>query len=70
MARKETDVAVPMIEVDRKVLEATARIIGPSSAAAQALADADAHDGETAFFRSGTTILVQKKAPTSGQWRN
>jgi hypothetical protein len=58
-----------MTRVDRSVLEATAQIIGPSSAAAQALADADAHDGETAFFRLGLTIVVQKKAPT-GQWRN
>jgi hypothetical protein len=58
-----------MIPVDRSVLEATARIIGPMSAAAQALADADTHDGETAFFRLGPTIVVQKKAPT-GQWRN
>jgi hypothetical protein len=58
-----------MVEIPRGVLEATARVIGPQSAAAQALADADSHDGETVFFRSGATILVQKKAP-SGQWRN
>lgn len=58
-----------MVPVDRSVLEATARIIGPMSAAAQALADADTHDGETAFFRCGTTIVVQKK-PSLGQWRN
>lgn len=70
MAAKKTDVAMPMISIPRGVLEATARVMGPMSAAARALADADAHNGETAFFRSGTTILVQKKAPISGQWRN
>lgn len=69
MPRKKTDVALEMIPISRGVLEAAARVIGPQSAAAQALADADSHDGETAFFRCGATILVQKKAPT-GQWRN
>jgi hypothetical protein len=59
-----------MTEMSRGVLEATARILGPSSAAARALADADTHIGETAFFRCGTTILVQKKAPILEQWRN
>jgi hypothetical protein len=62
MATKETDVEVPMISIPRGVLEATARVMGPESAAAKALADADAHNGETAFFRCGTQILVQKKA--------
>ena len=57
-----------MVEVPRNVLEATARIIGPLSAAAKALADADSHDGETRFFRHGTTILVQKKAPAISRW--
>ena len=70
MPRKRTDVVASMIRLDRKVLEATARIVGPSSAAAQALADADSHNGETEFFRSGATILVKKKAPAPGQWRN
>jgi hypothetical protein len=65
----EDDIIADMTPIDRSILETTARIIGPQSAAAQALADADAHDGETAFFRWGTQIIVQKKAPT-GQWRN
>jgi len=57
-----------MTEVHRSVVEATARVMGPLSAAARALADADAHDGETAFFRHGGTILVQKKAPPISRW--
>jgi len=57
-----------MTSVPREVLEATARVMGPLSAAAKALANADAHNGETAFFRCGTTILVQKKMPAISRW--
>jgi len=57
-----------MTEVPRSVVEATARVMGPASAAARALADADSHDGETAFFRHGNTILVQKKALPASHW--
>jgi hypothetical protein len=46
--------------ISRDVLEATARILGPSSAAAQALADADSHNGVSNFFKLGNTIIVQK----------
>ena len=46
--------------ISRDVLEAAARIVGPSSAAAKALADADSHDGDTYFFKLGNTIIVQK----------
>lgn len=49
-----------MTEIPRDVIEATARILGPASAAAQALADADAHDGQSFFFRLGDMIIVQK----------
>ena len=56
-----------MASVAREVLEATAHVMGPLSAAAKALADADAHDGETAFFRCGATILVQKKAAVTSR---
>jgi hypothetical protein len=50
-----------IIAVHRSVLEATAHVIGPSSAAARALAAADEHNGESSFFRCGTVILVQMK---------
>lgn len=50
-----------IIAVHRSVLERTAHIIGPSSAAARALAAADEHEGESNFFRCGPVILVQKK---------
>lgn len=50
-----------LISIDRSVLEATAQVIGPSSAAARALASADAHEGKANFFRCGTVILVQIK---------
>lgn len=49
-----------LTKISRDVLEATARILGPSSAAAQALASADSHDGKTYFFKCGNTIIVQK----------
>jgi hypothetical protein len=64
----DDDVVSGMTPVSRSVLEATARVIGPQSAAAQALASADSHNGETKFFRCGTTILVQKKAPATSKW--
>lgn len=57
-----------MVEIHRSVLEATARVMGPESAAARALADADSHDGETAFFRHGGTILVKKTALPLSRW--
>lgn len=57
-----------MVSIHRSVLEATAHMMGPASAAAKALADADAHDGETVFFRCGSTILVQKKMPAISKW--
>jgi hypothetical protein len=63
MAKNKT-----MTEVPRSVVEATARVMGPSSAAARALADADSHDGETAFFRHGNTILVKKTALPVSRW--
>ena len=63
----DDDVVSSLTPIDRAVLEATARIIGPQSGAAQALADADTHNGETRFYRCGTQIVVQK---IPGQWRN
>lgn len=50
-----------IVPIDRVILERTAHIIGPSSAAARALMAADQHDGEANFFRCGTVILVQMK---------
>lgn len=49
-----------MVEIPREVIEATARVLGPASAAAQALADADSHSGQSFFFRLGNMIIVQK----------
>lgn len=63
----DDDVVTGMTPIARSVLEATARVIGPQSAAAQALASAADHNGETKFWRSGRTIVVQK---IPGQWRN
>ena len=57
-----------MTEVPRSVLEATAQVLGPTSAAARALADADAHDGETKFFRHGAQIMVKMIALPVSRW--
>ena len=46
--------------LDRKVLVRTARLLGSDCAAARALADADAHDGEVRFFLFRDQILVEK----------
>jgi hypothetical protein len=57
-----------MTEIPRSVLEATARVMGPKSAAARALADADSYDGETTFFRHGARIMVKKTALSVSRW--
>jgi protein-disulfide isomerase len=46
--------------LDRKVLVRTARLLGSDCAAARALADADAHEGEVRFFLYRDQILVEK----------
>lgn len=48
--------------LSRDILEATASIIGPTSAAAIALADANSHDGKTEFFIYDRMIIVKKIA--------
>ena len=47
--------------VTRETLEATARIIGPSSAAAAALADANTHNGPVVFWAHGNILWVEKR---------
>ncbi len=57
--RKPNDNEV--MEVPRDRLEKVAHIVGPESAAAKALADADAHDGPVRFFLTDrATIIVEK----------
>jgi len=46
--------------VDRSLIERVARIAGPSSASAKALADADACDGPVRFFLSDGVVIVEK----------
>lgn len=50
-----------MIFLERNILEKVAQIIGPKSAAAQALADADkriAEGHDVVFVKDGDSILV------------
>jgi hypothetical protein len=56
MSRKKI---VP-VELTRKMVEQVAYIIGPQSAAAQALAEADKHDGPVRFLQTPGTIFVVK----------
>ena len=51
-----------MIPIDREVIEKTAQVLGPLSACAQALKDADEYGGPVTFYKLGNTILVQKGA--------
>lgn len=52
-----------LTEIPRHVIETTARIMGPASAAAVAIEEADSHDGQVKFYRSGNTIIVVKELP-------
>ncbi len=54
-----------MREVPRAAVERVARAFGEQSAAARALADADAHDGPVQFFQCGSTILLGKSPPAA-----
>lgn len=57
--------------VDRELLERCANILGPASAAAHALQDADrrAKAGEAVrFYRNGTTLIVEG-TPGAGEER-
>ncbi|MDP3767568.1 MAG: hypothetical protein Q8S13_06105 [Dehalococcoidia bacterium] len=51
---------VPLIPVERSVVERTAYIFGECSAAAAALKEADAHPGPCCFWRAGDYLLVEK----------
>ena len=51
---------VNLIPLDRSVVELTANILGPDSAAALALQAANAHDGLVQFWESDHSIIVQK----------
>ena len=60
-----------MIPVNRRLLEEVARIVGPASAAAMALKDADSHNGHVKFWKHGKSIIVEKlpeiKDPTHAE---
>lgn len=49
--------------VNRTLLEQTAHIMGPASAAALALRDADQHPGEVHFYLSSQHSWVVEKRP-------
>ena len=51
----------PMTSVSLETLEATAKILGPSSAAAKALAEAKDHKGFVRFWKSGNTLILEKE---------
>lgn len=51
-----------MVLIEREVLERAAKVLGPLSASAQALKDADEYGGPVTFYKLGNTILVQKRA--------
>lgn len=51
------------IELERSVLERTAAIIGEHSAAAAAMADADAHKGDARFWKVPGGYIVVEKSP-------
>ena len=50
-----------MTSVSLETLEATAKILGPSSAAAKALAEAKDHKGFVRFWKSGNTLILEKE---------
>lgn len=52
--------------VEREELERLAHIVGKSSAAQQALDDADKHSGEVLFWRIGRTLIVEKLPEVTG----
>lgn len=51
------------LPIKREVVEQIAKIFGPMSAAARALADADAHKGPVEFVNTGDSIVVIKHPP-------
>lgn len=56
-----TNIQARAVEVSRESLEAVARICGSSSAAAQAIRDADARIAagqQVAFYKTGSRLLV------------
>lgn len=57
MARQRKE---PMLPMTRATLERLATIMGRNSAAAAALRDMDAYQGEAEAFVSGSTIFVVK----------
>lgn len=50
-------------EVPRELMETIAHIMGPSSAAAQALASADQHDGPVRFYETTQGSILVEKLP-------
>lgn len=51
----------------REVLEKTAAVMGPNSGAAQALADANNHDGPVAFYIVGNKSYLVEKLPKDSE---
>lgn len=56
----ETLRSIKLEAISREVLEMTAHVVGPSSAAAEALKDADSHNGPVRFWKRGNMIVVEK----------
>lgn len=54
------------VPVERDELERLAYLIGPASAAQQALDDADQHPGKVLFWRIGQTLIVEKLPEVTG----
>lgn len=48
-------------EMTRANMERLASIVGPASAAAAALREADSHEGPCSFLRFGSTLIVVKE---------
>ena len=56
--REVTGLPPDAVVVDRDVVESTAFIIGRSGSSAEALREADAHDGQVRFWYSSKTSSV------------
>lgn len=62
MAKKK----LHMVEMSRTVVENVAKIMGPYSACANALADADTHDGPVKFYQTERGTILVEKLPKEG----
>jgi len=57
MPRKKCN---PLIPIARSTIEVTAQILGPNSASAKALKEAEEYGGLSFFYQSGNSIILQK----------